>query len=70
MNLPSAQSSAPEKNSPPAAHYADAETITLRAGAALIVARKDVTRMHRVRAATDVMHTTKSLVVGAVLNEF
>jgi len=57
-------------DSPSAADCADAETIALRAGAALIVARKNLTRMQRLRAATDVIYTTKAVVIGGVLNEF
>jgi protein-tyrosine kinase len=57
-------------DSPAAADYADAQTIAVRAGGALIVARKNSTRMWKVRGVSDSVVDTSATVVGTVLNEF
>ena len=57
-------------DSPPAAEYADAQTIAVRAGAALIVARKNATRMWQVRGVSDTMSHASATVIGTVLNDF
>jgi len=57
-------------DSPPAAEYADAQTIAVRAGAALIVARKNTTRMWQVHGVSDRMTHASTTVLGAVLNDF
>ena len=57
-------------DSPATAECADAQTVAVRAGAALIVARKNVTRMWRVRGVSDTVAKSSALVVGTVLNDF
>ena len=57
-------------DSPATAECADAQTVAVRAGAALIVARKNVTRMWRVRGVSDAVAKSSALVVGTVLNDF
>jgi Mrp family chromosome partitioning ATPase len=57
-------------DSPAADKYADAQTIAVRAGAALIVARKNFTRMWRVRGVFDTVTQASAVVVGSVLNDF
>ena len=57
-------------DSPAAAEYADAQTVAVRAGAALIVARKNVARMWRVRGVSDSVAHASATVVGTVLNDF
>jgi protein-tyrosine kinase len=57
-------------DSPAASQYADAQSVTLRARSALIVARKDATRMRRMRGISDVMSQGSATVIGTVLNDF
>ena len=57
-------------HSPPAAEYTDAQMIAVRAGAALIVARRNVTRMWQVRGVSNTVAQASAIVVGSVLNEF
>jgi protein-tyrosine kinase len=57
-------------DSPAAALYADAQTVAVRAGAALIVARKNAARMWRVRGVSDTVSQASTTIVGAVLNDF
>jgi protein-tyrosine kinase len=57
-------------DSPAAANYADAQTVAARAGAALIIARKNVARMWRVRGVSDSVAHASVTIVGTVLNEF
>ncbi|MGH8554820.1 MAG: chain length determinant protein tyrosine kinase EpsG [Gammaproteobacteria bacterium] len=57
-------------DSPPAANYADAQTITVRAGAALIIVRKNATRMWQVRGVSNSATQASATVVGTVLNDF
>ena len=57
-------------DSPAAALYADAETVAVRAGAALVVARKHAARMWRVRGVSDTVSHASTTIVGAVLNDF
>lgn len=57
-------------DSPAAAEYSDAQTVAVRAGAALIVARKNVTRMWQVRGVSDSVALASATVVGTVLNDF
>ena len=57
-------------DSPAAAEYADAQTVAVRAGAALIVARKNVARMWRVRGVSDSVAHASATVVGSVLNDY
>jgi receptor protein-tyrosine kinase len=55
---------------PPVAQTADAQTIAVRAGAALIVVRKDSSRLWRVQGVSDSVLQAKCTIVGAVLNDF
>ena len=55
---------------PPVGQTADAQTIAVRAGAALIVVRKNSSRMWRVQGVSDSVLQAKSAIVGAVLNDF
>jgi len=57
-------------DSPPAAESADAQTLAVRAGAALVVVRKNSSRTWRVRGISDSVAQAKAAIVGAVLNEF
>ena len=50
--------------------YADAQTLAVRAGAALIVARKNATRMWQVRGVSDTVTQGSATVIGTVLNDF
>jgi protein-tyrosine kinase len=56
-------------DTPPAALYADAQAIGSRVGAALMVARKDVTRSRDMKAASDVFSHAGVAVIGGVLND-
>jgi receptor protein-tyrosine kinase len=57
-------------DTPSTSDCADAQAIMERAGAALIVARKNVTRMWRVRGISDTVSHASGTVVGTVLNDF
>jgi len=57
-------------DSPAATDYADAQTLAVRAGAALIVARKNATRMWQVRGVSDTVAQGNATIVGTVLNDF
>lgn len=57
-------------DSPAAAEYADAQTLAERAGAALIVARRNATRISQVRRVIDGLSQGRTTVVGTVLNDF
>jgi protein-tyrosine kinase len=57
-------------DSPAAALYAEAQTVAARAGAALIVARKNAARMWQVRGVSDTVSHASTTIVGAVLNDF
>jgi protein-tyrosine kinase len=57
-------------DSPPAARSADAQTLAMRAGAALVVVRKSTSRMARVQHVAQSVARTKSTIVGAVFNDF
>ena len=57
-------------DSPAATECADAQTIAMRAGAALIVVRKDVTRMWKMRGVSDTVVQTSATVLGTVLNDY
>jgi receptor protein-tyrosine kinase len=50
--------------------YADAHSVALRAGAALMVARKDVSHIRAMRRMSESMSQSGIVVVGAVLDEF
>jgi len=57
-------------DSPAAAESADAQTIGVRAGAALIVVRKNSAHKWRVQGTFESVTQAKITVVGAVLNDF
>lgn len=57
-------------DSPAAAEHSDAQSIAARAGAALIVARKNVSRTSKVRAAAEMFSHASITIVGTVLNDF
>ena len=56
-------------DTPAGAEYADAQTITVRASGALMVARKNVSRASRLRRLADELITASATVVGSVMNE-
>lgn len=57
-------------DSPAASETADAQILAVRAGAALIVTRKNASRTWRVQGISDRMLEAKATIVGAVLNDF
>ncbi len=57
-------------DTPAAAYSGEAQTVTLRAGAALIVVRKNASRKWQVRAVADHSGQASVNVIGTVLNEF
>jgi receptor protein-tyrosine kinase len=57
-------------DTPPATHFADAQMIATRAGGALVVARKDRTRMAFTKALSDTFTESGATMVGVTLNAF
>jgi protein-tyrosine kinase len=57
-------------DTPASASFADAQTIAARAGAALIVARKNASRKWRVRGVSDSVTHASVTILGSVLNDF
>jgi chain length determinant protein tyrosine kinase EpsG len=57
-------------DSPAATDYADAQTLAVRAGAALIVVRRNATRVWQVRGVSDLVAQGTTTVIGTVLNDF
>lgn len=57
-------------DSPPASETADAQLLAVRAGAALIVVRRNAARTWRVRGVSESVAQAKATIVGAVLNDF
>jgi protein-tyrosine kinase len=57
-------------DTPASASFADAQSIAAHAGAALIVARKNVSRKWQVRGVSDSVTHASITIVGSVLNEF
>jgi protein-tyrosine kinase len=57
-------------DTPPAAESADAQTIAMRAGAALVVVRRDAARLARLEHVSQAITRAKSTIVGAVFNDF
>jgi len=57
-------------DSPAATETADAQIITVRSGAALIVVRRNATRTWRVQGVSHNVALAKATIVGAVLNDF
>jgi protein-tyrosine kinase len=57
-------------DSPPASLAADAQILTVRTGAALLVARTNATRTWRVQGISDKVLEAKATIVGSVLNDY
>lgn len=57
-------------DTPATAQYADAQSVAVRAGAALIVARKNMSRMRQVCGVSDTMGQASTIILGSVLNDF
>ncbi|MBC7803881.1 MAG: chain length determinant protein tyrosine kinase EpsG [Candidatus Parcubacteria bacterium] len=57
-------------DTPAASESADAQTVAVRAGAALIVARKNSARTWRVQGVSDSVAQGRATIVGAVLNSY
>jgi chain length determinant protein tyrosine kinase EpsG len=57
-------------DTPPAAESADAQTVAVRARAALFVARKNHSRLWRLQAIAQSVARAHTTVLGAVLNDF
>lgn len=57
-------------DSPAASATADAQTLAVRAGAALVIVRKNSSRTWRVRGVSDSVVQAKATIVGAVMNDF
>ena len=57
-------------DTPASGGTADAQTIAVRAGAALIVARKNSVRSWRVQGVSDSVAQAKATIVGSVLNDY
>jgi protein-tyrosine kinase len=57
-------------DSPATSESADAQLIAVRAGAALIVVRKNASRAWRVQGVSDDVSDARATLVGAVLNDF
>jgi len=57
-------------DTPAGGGYADAQTLATRAGAALLVTHKNVSRLRAARRLADELAQASALVVGSVLNEF
>ena len=56
-------------DTPAAAETADAQTISVRAGAAMIVARTNASRIAQVRKVADSLTVAKAAIVGTLLND-
>lgn len=57
-------------DTPAALDTADAQALTLRAGGALLVVRKNASRVRRVRGMAEYAAETSATIVGSVLNDF
>jgi protein-tyrosine kinase len=57
-------------DSPPTAHFADARTLAARAGAAMIVSRRNQTGAKEVQRAVDDLASANVSIVGSVLNDY
>ncbi len=57
-------------DSPPAAEYTDAHIIAVRAGAAMIVMRKNASRAWQLRGVSESVAQAHATVVGTVFNDF
>ena len=57
-------------DAPSAAECPDAQIIAVRAGAAIIVTRKNASRVWRVRGVSDAVTHASATVIGSILNDF
>lgn len=57
-------------DTPAASEYADAQSLAVRAGAALIVARRNASRAWKVRGVSETVTQASTTIVGTVLNDF
>jgi receptor protein-tyrosine kinase len=57
-------------DTPPAAESADAQTVAVRARAALFVVRKNHSRLWRLQAIAESVARSRTAILGAVLNDF
>lgn len=57
-------------DTPPAAHYADAQSVAFQAGSAMVLARKDHTRLVDTAGVARQLSDTGARIVGTVLNAF
>jgi protein-tyrosine kinase len=57
-------------DTPAAALYADGQTVSAGAGAALLIARNNMSRMSRVRSVANTAVSGGVTLVGTVLNDF
>jgi len=57
-------------DTPAASRYADVQTISVKTGAALLIARKNYTRLRQVELLTESLRYATVNVVGAVLNDY
>lgn len=57
-------------DTPPALYYADAQIMTFRAGSAMVLARKDRTRLGDMSGVIRDMNDTGARIVGTVVNAF
>jgi protein-tyrosine kinase len=57
-------------DSPATSESPDAQVIAVRAGAAMIVVRKNTSRVWRVQAVSEDVSDAKAMVIGTVLNDF
>ena len=55
---------------PPASRSTDAQSIAVRAGAALVVVRRHASRLWRVQGISSSVGEAQARIIGAVLNEF
>lgn len=57
-------------DTPAGSEYADAQTVAVRAGAAMVVARQNVSRLGALREVTGLLTEARVHIVGTVLNDF
>ena len=57
-------------DTPPLGDYADGQTVAMRSGAALVVARRNISRIARLKLSADTLAQSGAQVLGSVVNEF
>jgi Mrp family chromosome partitioning ATPase len=57
-------------DTPPAKLYADAQSVTYHAGGAVVIARKDHTRLADTKSVIRDLNDTGAQIVGSVMNAF